>query len=211
MDSIRTYFPDLTPEANERLSMLGELYLEWNERINVISRKDMEHFYIRHVLHSLAIALVFDFKPGTRILDIGTGGGFPGIPLAILFPETEFMLVDSIGKKIRVVNEVKDALGLANVTAMQERAEKLHESFDFVVSRAVTNLPAFVQMAGTRVARRGFNEVPNGILYLKGGDFEEELMQIRPWNHKVFNLSDLCAEPYFETKKLVHLSREPLS
>jgi 16S rRNA (guanine527-N7)-methyltransferase len=211
METVRKYFPDLTPEANERLAMLGELYRVWNERINVISRKDMEHFYTRHVLHSLAIASVFDFKSGTRILDIGTGGGFPGIPLAILFPETEFLLVDSIGKKIMVVNEVKDALGLANVKAKQERAEKLHESFDFVVSRAVTNLPAFVQIAGTRVARRGFNETPNGVLYLKGGDFEEELLQIRPWNHKVFNLSDLCAEPYFETKKLVYLSREPLS
>ena len=183
------------------------LYLEWNSRINVISRRDMEHFNERHLLHSLAIGLFFDFNPGTTILDVGTGGGFPGIPLAILFPEVQFTLVDSIAKKIKVVQEVQSALGLANLTAEVARVEQMHRSFDFVVSRAVTALPEFIRLAGNRVAPGGINNFRNGILYLKGGAFEEELLQIRGWKPRVFSLAEKLPEPFFETKKLVYLHR----
>jgi 16S rRNA (guanine527-N7)-methyltransferase len=207
MEIILKYFPGLSPEASLRLEQLGGLYREWNEKINVISRNDMEHLYERHVLYSLAIALHYPWIPGTTVLDVGTGGGFPGIPLAILFPEVQFTLVDSIGKKMRVVEEVAGALGLGNVEPLQERVEKMHRSFDFVVSRAVTALPAFVSLAGARVARRGVNPFPNGIIYLKGGDFGDELLQLKGWYHKTTPLSNCFSEPFFETKKLVFLSR----
>jgi 16S rRNA (guanine527-N7)-methyltransferase len=209
--NFKDYLPDITEEQQEKLIGLEEHYRLWNERINVISRKDMEHFNERHVLHSLSIALWFRFRPGTTILDVGTGGGFPGIPLAILFPEVEFTLVDSIAKKIRVVQEVADAVGLQNVKAVQVRAEQMHESFDFVVSRAVTQLPEFVRLTGARVARKGFNDFPNGILYLKGGDFDEELAALIGWYKKVYPLHKKLSEPFFETKKLLFLSREVLS
>ncbi len=205
--NILTLFPELTQDQLHQLDALEGLYLEWNSRINVISRKDMEHFAEHHLLHSLCIGLFFKFKPGTTILDVGTGGGFPGIPLAILFPEVQFTLIDSIGKKIKVVNEVKDALGLMNIETEAVRSEQMHRSFDFVVSRAVTSLPDFVRLAGNRVAGRGGNDFPNGILYLKGGTFEEELLQVRGWQSRVFNLSEWVSEPFFETKKLVYLHR----
>jgi len=190
--------------SKQLFSMLGELYTEWNEKINVISRKDIDHLYERHVLHSLGIAKVTQFVPGTRIMDVGTGGGFPGIPLAILFPETEFFLVDSIAKKITVVNEVAKALGLKNVKAEQQRAEKVKGQFDFVVSRAVTAFPKFVSLVRTKISGVQKNEFANGILYLKGGDFDEELEGFKN-RVKVFNLSNYFEEEFFETKKVIHL------
>lgn len=205
MDIIRKYFTDLTDQQLERFGRLGALYEEWNSRINVISRKDIEQLYERHILHSLAIAKIIRFKPGTSILDVGTGGGFPGIPLAILFPDTSFMLVDSIAKKIKVVNEVAQALGLQNVKAEHKRVEELTSRFDFVVSRAVTAFPRFVEMSSSKVARQSHNDLANGILYLKGGDFEEE---VSPFGQqvKIYNLKDYFEEEFFETKRLIHLT-----
>jgi 16S rRNA (guanine527-N7)-methyltransferase len=180
------------------------LYAEWNAQINVISRKDFPEFYEHHVLHSLAIAKFIRFTPGTKILDVGTGGGFPGIPLAIVFPEVQFHLVDSVGKKIKVVNEVVQSLGLKNVTSRQIRAEQLTEKYDFVVSRAVTRLTEFVIWTRKNISQKQKNSVPNGILYLKGGDISEE---IKPFKKNIFvqNLSEYFEEEFFETKKLVHL------
>lgn len=205
--NLLNFFPKLTQDQLLQLNALEGLYLEWNSRINVISRKDMEHFSERHLLHSLAIGLFFEFVPGTTVLDVGTGGGFPGIPLAILYPEVHFTLVDSIAKKIKVVQEVQSALSLTNVTAEVARVEQMHRSFDFMVSRAVTALPEFVRLAGNRVAPGGINNFPNGILYLKGGAFEEELLQIRGWKSRVYSLAEKLPEPFFETKKLVYLHR----
>jgi 16S rRNA (guanine527-N7)-methyltransferase len=205
MEAIKKYFPGLDSIQYERLEALWPLYEEWNSRINVISRKDMANFYVHHVLHSLGIARAIQFQAGTRVLDVGTGGGFPGIPLAILFPETEFLLVDSIGKKIKVVKEVADAIGLKNVQASHARAEDIARKFDFVVSRAVTALPLFVGWVREKITPGGFNDLPNGILYLKGGEFEEELEQVN-LQSRIFELSHWFDEPFFETKKLVHLS-----
>ncbi len=209
MKQLLSYFPDMPPEIRQKMARLEELYRLRNEQVNVISRKDIIHFYERHVLHSLSVALFFSFLPGTRILDVGTGGGFPGIPLAILFPDIQFTLVDSIAKKIRVVNEVKEELQLDNVTAVNTRVEKMHESFDYVVSRAVTNLPGFVALVAARVAHHGFNDRPNGIIYLKGGFFQEELNHVQGWNKQILNLFSRLPEPFFETKKVVFLFRNP--
>lgn len=204
MDSILKYFKDLLPEQIAQFEKLEALYLDWNSKINVVSRKDIDELYTRHVLHSLAIAKVIRFKPGTKILDVGCGGGFPGIPLAILFPEVEFTLVDSIGKKIMVVNEVAKALGLKNVIGKNERAEKLTDRFDFIVSRAVTAFPKFVALTRKLISPKPMNALPNGILYLKGGDFAGEVAQFRN-KIEVFNIPDFFQEPFFETKKVIYL------
>ena len=204
MEIILKYFPGLPEHQIKQLQQLQPLYTEWNSRINVISRKDIDQLYERHVLHSLSIAKFVRFRPGTSVLDVGTGGGFPGIPLAVLFPEVKFHLADSIRKKIKVVHEIAAALELKNVSAEQIRAEELKGKYDFVVSRAVTRLPEFVKWIGKNVASQQKNAVPNGILYLKGGDLREEL---KPFRKKVFvqELSEYFTEPFFETKKLVHL------
>lgn len=205
MDVIRKYFTDLTDQQLDHFDRLGSLYREWNAKINVISRKDIEQLYERHILHSLAIAKIIRFKPGTTILDVGTGGGFPGIPLAILFPETSFLLVDSIAKKIKVVNEVSSALNLHNVKAEHLRVEEVKQKFDFVISRAVTAFPAFYAMVRTKVSGQSHNELPNGILYLKGGDFEQEISSFRP-QIRLYDLQDFFEEEFFETKRLIHLA-----
>lgn len=198
------YFPDLTEKQVEQFEKLKDLYTEWNEKINVISRKDMESLYEKHVLHSLGIAKVMEFAPGTRVLDIGTGGGFPGIPLAILFPETEFTLIDSIGKKITVVQAVAEGVGLQNVTAVHGRAEKLKEKFHFVVSRAVTQMPEFLRWLKGKFEKDQFNSKHNGILYLKGGDLADELAGLKC---EIFNLKSYFDEEFFDTKKVVYLSK----
>jgi 16S rRNA (guanine527-N7)-methyltransferase len=205
MEIVTKYFSGLTDQQVNQFGCLGSLYEEWNAKINVISRKDIEQLYERHVLHSLAIAKIIQFKPGTSVLDVGTGGGFPGIPLAILFPETSFVLIDSIGKKIKVVNEVTSALNLVNVKAEHLRVEDVHQKFDFIVSRAVTAFPRFVEMVQNNVATKNNNDLPNGILYLKGGDFEEE---IDPYKQqlKVYNLQSFFQEEFFETKRLIHMT-----
>jgi len=205
MEIITKYFAGLSDLQLEQFGRLGSLYEEWNTKINVISRKDIEQLYERHVLHSLAIAKIIHFKPGTKILDVGTGGGFPGIPLAILFPETSFMLVDSIGKKIRVVNEVATALNLVNIQAEHIRVEDVKQTFDFVVSRAVTAFPRFVSMVRSNISGQNNNDLPNGIIYLKGGDFEEEISPFKQ-QVKVYELQSFFQEEFFETKKLIHMA-----
>ena len=204
MEIIFKYFDQLTQEQITRFSKLGVLYDEWNAKINVVSRKDIDELYTRHVLHSLAVSKVVRFKPGTKVLDVGCGGGFPGIPLAIMFPEVKFTLVDSIGKKILVVNEVAKALGLGNVIAKNERAEKLKDRYDFVVSRAVTAFPKFVALTRNLIAPKQINALPNGILYLKGGDFSEEVANFKN-RIEVFDIPDFFDEPFFETKKVIYL------
>ena len=203
MDLILNYFSGLTKSQMQQFRRLEALYNEWNAQINVISRKDIDELYLRHVLHSLGIAKVQAFKPGSKILDVGTGGGFPGIPLAIMFPETNFYLVDSIGKKIKVVQEVVDALGLKNVKAEHIRAEKVKGEFDFIISRAVTNMDDFVKWTRNKVAKKQNHELKNGILYLKGGDLTQELINFP--NANIYNLSDYFNEEFFETKKVVHI------
>ncbi len=198
------YFPKLSAQQREQFEQLQDLYSFWNNQINVISRQDIENLYEKHVLHSLGIAKVLDFKHGTEILDVGTGGGFPGIPLAILFPECRFHLVDSIGKKIKVVTEVSQALGLKNLTAQHERAENVAGDFDFIVSRAVTRLKPFYAWVESKVTRNQFNDLKNGILYLKGGDLEEELQEFGK-KYKLYDLSDYFEEDFFETKKVVYV------
>ena len=204
LDIIIKYFPELTERQRERFAALLPMYEEWNAQINVISRKDMEHFYEHHVLHSLAIAKVMQFKPMCEILDVGTGGGFPGVPLAIMFPDSRFTLVDSIGKKIKVVSDVVDRLGLTNAKALQSRAEQLDGEYDFVVSRAVSTLGEFVPWVKGKVSKTQYHPLHNGILYLKGGDLTKELF---PFRHKVrtWDISDFFGEEYFETKKVVYL------
>lgn len=204
MDIILKYFPELTERQREQFAALLPLYEEWNAQINVISRKDMEHFYEHHVLHSLAIAKVMRFAPMSEILDVGTGGGFPGVPLAIMFPDARFTLIDSIGKKIKVVNDVIDRVGLQNSKAMQIRAEQLDGEFDFVVSRAVTTLGEFVPWVKKKISKSQYNPLRNGILYLKGGDLTNELFTFR---HKVktWDISDFFEEEFFETKKVIYL------
>lgn len=205
MSSIITqYFPDLTETQKNQFEKLFPLYAEWNEKINVISRKDIENLYINHVLHSLGIAKVQQFKPGSSVLDVGTGGGFPGIPLAILFPETQFHLVDSIGKKITVVNAVADGLGLKNVKGEQIRAEQIKGKYDFVVSRAVTRIKEFYGWVRNKTKDKSIHELDNGILYLKGGDLEEELNELKK-PYSLYNLSDYFKEEFFETKKVVYV------
>ena len=201
---IEKYFPDLSEKQKEQFALLESLYEEWNAKINVISRKDMDQLYEKHVLHSLGIAKVMEFAPGTKVLDVGTGGGFPGIPLAILFPEVSFTLVDSIGKKILVVSEVSEALGLTNVTAIHSRVEQVKEKFHFVVSRAVTRMPDFLRWLKGKFEKEQFNPKHNGVLYLKGGDLGEELSGLRC---ELFKLSTYFSEEFFETKKVVYLSK----
>lgn len=205
MDLILKYFPDLTPQQIEQFRQLQPLYEEWNNKINVISRKDIEQLYERHVLHSLSIAKVISFKPDTSILDVGTGGGFPGIPLAIMFPECQFHLVDSIGKKIKVVQEVTGALALQNVKAEQNRAEKLEETYDFVVSRAVTQLKELYGWVRYKINKPYNNTLKNGILALKGGDLTQELTEAN-LKHKMYPLSAYFDEAFFETKKIVYVA-----
>ena len=203
MEAILKQFPDLSDNQILQFQKLQGLYEDWNAKINVISRKDIDELYTRHVLHSLGIAKIIEFRPGSKIMDVGTGGGFPGIPLAILFPEVDFYLIDVIAKKIKVVNEVAAGLGLKNVKAEQKRAELVKQEFDFIVSRAVTNMPDFVKWVDDKVAKKQNHELANGILYLKGGDLTEELKDFPKATQ--YNLSDFFTDEFFETKKVVHL------
>lgn len=204
MDSILKYFPELTERQKEQFAALLPLYEEWNAQINVISRKDMEHFYEHHVLHSLAIAKVMPFKPMCEVLDVGTGGGFPGVPLAIMYPESRFTLIDSIGKKIKVVHDVVGRLGLTNTKTMQIRAEQLEGEYDFIVSRAVTTLGEFVPWVKRKVSKTQYHPLHNGILYLKGGNLETELAPFRK-KVRIWDISDFFDEEFFATKKVIYL------
>lgn len=200
---IARYFPDITPRQREQFEVLGELYRTWNERINVVSRKDMEHLYLRHILHSLAIAKVCSFEAGARVVDIGCGGGFPSVPLAIMFPEVEFVGVDSIGKKIRVVEGVKQGAGIENLRAVNCRAEQLDEKFDYVVSRAVTEMARFMPWAWPLLRKGQRGSLPNGVLYLKGGELAEELAATRRhWD--IYNIHTMFDDEFFDTKRVVY-------
>ena len=201
---ITQYFPDLTERQQQQVASLGSLYADWNEKINVISRKDIDNLYVNHVLHSLGIARVISFMPGAEILDVGTGGGFPGIPLAILFPQTNFHLVDSIGKKIMVVKEMSQALGLSNVTAEQIRAEQLKRRYDFIVSRAVTQMKEFYGWVQNKVKKESIHTLDNGILYLKGGDLDEEMNALKK-PYSIYDLTSYFSEDFFQTKKIVYM------
>lgn len=201
---ITKYFPSLSDHQRQQFEKLYPLYQEWNGKINVISRKDIDNLYVNHVLHSLGIARIQTFRPGADILDVGTGGGFPGIPLAILFPESNFHLVDSIGKKITVVNGVADGLGLTNVKAEQMRAEQVTRSYDFIVSRAVTRLKEFYHWIYKKTKKESIHSLANGILYLKGGDLAEELAELKR-GYTLYDLSEHFSEEFFETKKVVHV------
>lgn len=203
MELIEKYFPQISGKQHDQFAALQELYKDWNLKINVVSRKDIDELYLRHVLHSLGISKVQTFNPGANILDVGTGGGFPGIPLAILFPETHFHLVDSIGKKIKVVDEVVEGLGLQNVRSSNSRVEEIKGNYDFIVSRAVAAMPTFVHWVKGKIAKSSNHEMKNGILYLKGGDLQEELNDYR--TAQIFSLSSYFEEEFFETKKVVYL------
>jgi 16S rRNA (guanine527-N7)-methyltransferase len=203
MELILKYFPNLSEVQQEQFSKLYDLYSDWNSKINVVSRKDIDELYLRHVLHSLGIAKVIQFKDGTSIMDVGTGGGFPGIPLAILYPECKFHLVDSINKKLKVVDAVAEELGLTNVKTSHKRAEEINETFDFIVSRAVTAMPSFVGWVKNKVSKKSKNDLKNGILYLKGGDLTEELQNYP--KATLYNLTYYFEEDFFDTKKVVHL------
>ena len=202
MDIILKYFPELSSDKIEKLKQLEALYIYWNQRINVVSRKNINELYINHVLHSLAIAKIINFKNKTNILDVGTGGGFPGIPLAILFPDCNFTLVDSIAKKIHVVDSIVDSLKLDNICTSVSRVESLNSKHDFIVSRAVTNMSKFLNLTKGRINKGGHNSLNNGIIYLKGGDLSEELKDIK---NQIYNISDYFEEDFFETKKIVYV------
>ena len=203
MELIQHYFPELSEDQRVKFEKLQDLYQDWNKKINVVSRKDIDELYLRHVLHSLGIAKVQKFNSNASILDVGTGGGFPGIPLAILFPETTFHLVDSIGKKIKVVNEVVEGLGLSNIKTSHSRVEKINDNYDFIVSRAVAAMPTFVHWTRGKIAKKNNHDLKNGILYLKGGDLSEELADYP--KAKVHELQQFFNEDFFLTKKVVHL------
>lgn len=204
VENIFRYFPRLSDSQIIKFSGLKSVYQTWNSKINVISRKDFDNFYIHHVLHSLAIAKIIDFASGTKILDVGTGGGFPGIPLAIMFPDAEFFLLDSIEKKTRVVLSVSAELDLKNVTVIRKRAEEEYRKYDFIVSRGVTEFPVFVKLTGKNIGRENKNKLKNGILYLKGGDLSGELGPLLN-KSMIWNIKDFFSEPYFETKKILYL------
>lgn len=204
MDIIRKYFTNLTPDQLEKLDALVDLYTEWNSNINVISRKDIDNLAERHILHSLSLQKIIRFQPGSNLLDVGTGGGFPGVPLAIIFPSSNFHLIDSIGKKIKVVTEISSALGLSNVRAEHKRVQQVMAKYDFVISRAVTAFPRFVKMTRKNISSEQRNGLPNGILYLKGGDFSFELLHHKN-NVAIFKLSDYFEEEFYETKKVIYL------
>lgn len=197
------YFPNLSEEQQAQFLLLEELYKDWNQKVNVVSRKDIDELYLRHVLHSLGIAKIQEFKDGAEVLDVGTGGGFPGIPLAILFPNVHFTLVDSIGKKIKVVDEVVQGLGLNNVVTINARVEELQKQFDFIVSRAVAAMPTFVHWIKGKIKKESLHERRNGVLYLKGGDLSEELKEYK--TAQIFNLSDYFTEDFYDTKSVVYL------
>ncbi len=201
---ILKYFPDISEIQKDQFSKLLSIYTEWNNQINVISRKDTDNFYERHVLHSLGIAKIQKFEDNSDILDIGTGGGFPGIPLAILYPNCNFLLVDSIGKKIKVVQEVAKTLNLTNVTAIHERAEHINQQFDFIVSRAVTAMPAFLKWTKDKFKKKSVHDLKNGILYLKGGDLTEEMKAVKKF-YKTYDLKSIFEEVFFDTKKVVYV------
>ena len=203
MELLFKYFPELTEKQQFQFAKLAGLYEDWNQKINVVSRKDIDELYLRHVLHSLGIAKVISFLPDARVLDVGTGGGFPGIPLAILFPETQFHLVDSIGKKIKVVEEVSSGLGLENVKITNARVETLQDQYDFIISRAVAQMETFVHWVKGRIAKENRHEMKNGILYLKGGDLQEELSRYK--TAALFSLNEFFEEDYYDTKCVVHL------
>lgn len=204
MEIIKKYFPELSQRQFELFRLLQPLYSEWNNKINVISRKDIDHLYEKHILHSLAIAKIISFKKNTSILDVGTGGGFPGIPLAILFPDCKFHLVDSIGKKINVVKAIAESLHLENVSAEQIRAEQLKSKYDFIISRAVTSFPEFFTWIENKINPGSANALKNGIIYLKGGDLNEELKDYSR-KVKIYAIADFFEEEFFETKKIVYL------
>ncbi|WP_397447933.1 16S rRNA (guanine(527)-N(7))-methyltransferase RsmG [Polaribacter sp. R77954] len=203
MDIIHKYFKNLSEKQIEQFAKLQDLYKDWNLKINVVSRKDIDELYLRHVLHSLGIAKVMQFQPNAKVMDVGTGGGFPGIPLAILFSQTQFHLVDSIGKKIKVVNEVVEGLGLENVKTSHCRVEEVKDTYDFIVSRAVAQMETFVRWNKGKIAKKQNHDLKNGILYLKGGDLTEELQKYT--TATIYDLPNYFDEPFFETKKVVHL------
>lgn len=204
MDTILKYFPNLTEKQKEQYAALYDLYYDWNNKINVISRKDIENLYLHHVLHSLGIAKTITFRPGTTVMDMGCGGGFPGIPLAIMFPDTKFHLVDSIGKKVRVATEIATAIGLENVRASHSRAEEIKEKYSFVVSRAVMQLPELVKICRKNIAKEQLNAIPNGIICLKGGDIQAE---VHPYKNivEITPLDKFYSEEFFKDKKVVYV------